>query len=148
VFKKRTGLGVLPTTLSTTLVVWLDRSLKLKGFPEKKKRGKVFCPTSLTGMLLRRIVEGLQLCCTVAQLCHQKCKIVHEKNAQRTDIDEAMGEGGGDEEEDGHQKMNFFKSPECVFNPCQIELSLDRVSLSLSLYIYIYIHTYIFFRTF
>ena len=27
-----------------------------------------------------------------------------EKNAQRTDIDEAMGEGGGDEEEDGESE--------------------------------------------
>jgi len=35
-------------------------------------RGVYFAPTSLTGMLLRRIVEGLQACCTVAQLCHQK----------------------------------------------------------------------------
>ena len=31
-------------------------------------------------------------------------KIVHEKNAQRTDIDETMGEGGGDEEEDGESE--------------------------------------------
>ena len=26
-------------------------------------------------------------------------RIAHEKNAQRTDIDETMGEGGGDEED-------------------------------------------------
>ena len=31
-------------------------------------------------------------------------KIEAEKNAQRTDIDEAMGEGGGDEEEDGESE--------------------------------------------
>ncbi len=31
-------------------------------------------------------------------------KIVSEKNAQRDDIDEAMGEGGGDEEEDGESE--------------------------------------------
>ena len=28
-------------------------------------------------------------------------RITHEKNAQRADIDKTMGEGGGDEEEDG-----------------------------------------------
>ena len=31
-------------------------------------------------------------------------KSVSEKNAQRDDIDEAIGEGGGDEEEDGESE--------------------------------------------
>ena len=31
-------------------------------------------------------------------------KSVADKNAQRPDIDEAMGEGGGDEEEDGESE--------------------------------------------
>jgi hypothetical protein len=31
-------------------------------------------------------------------------KSVSEKNTQRTDIDESMGEGGGDEEEDGESE--------------------------------------------
>ncbi len=31
-------------------------------------------------------------------------KIAVEKNAQRDDIDESMGEGGGDEEEDGESE--------------------------------------------
>jgi len=31
-----------------------------------------FAPTGLTGMLLRRIVEGLPVFCTVAQVCHDK----------------------------------------------------------------------------
>ena len=33
-----------------------------------------------------------------------RSKSAAEKNAQRTDIDEAMGEGGGDEEEDGESE--------------------------------------------
>ena len=33
-----------------------------------------------------------------------RSKIAHEKNAQRADIDETMGEGGGDEEEDGESE--------------------------------------------
>ncbi len=37
-----------------------------------KNRGMYFAPTALTGMLVHRIVEGLQTCCTVAQLCLQE----------------------------------------------------------------------------
>ena len=46
---------------------------------------------------VRKMTETLQ-----AQTDRRKS--VAEKNAQRVDIDEAIGEGGGDEEEDGESE--------------------------------------------
>jgi hypothetical protein len=62
-------LVLVQTTVRTPVILLVVYDLGTLG---SKNRGMYFSPTSLTGMLLRRIVEGLQGCCTVAQLCHQK----------------------------------------------------------------------------